>query len=103
MYKLIFDYCFILSINIRYIPYRDSKLTMLLMDSLGGNSKALMIACISPSAVYFDETLSTMNYAARTMNIKNKPIIKFTIKLIYIKNVNLLAKPVKVLMYVIVV
>lgn len=75
MYKLIFDYCFILSINIRYIPYRDSKLTMLLMDSLGGNSKALMIACISPSAVYFDETLSTMNYAARTMNIKNKPII----------------------------
>lgn len=46
------------------------------MDSLGGNSKALMIACISPSATYFEETLSTMNYAARTMNIKNKPIIQ---------------------------
>lgn len=48
---------------------------MLLMDSLGGNCKALMIACISPSAYYFDETLSTMNYAQRTMNIKNKPVI----------------------------
>jgi hypothetical protein len=43
---------------------------MLLMDSLGGNSKALMIACVSPSSFYFDETLSTMNYASRTMNIK---------------------------------
>ena len=59
----------------KYIPYRDSKLTMLLMDSLGGTSKALMIACISPSATYIDETLSTLNYATRTMNIKNKPII----------------------------
>ncbi|EGR29298.1 kinesin heavy chain, putative [Ichthyophthirius multifiliis] len=58
-----------------YVPYRDSKLTMLLMDSLGGTAKALMIACISPSGAYFEETLSTMNYAARTMNIKNKPVI----------------------------
>ena len=61
-----------------YIPYRDSKLTMLLMDSLGGSSKALMIACVSPSAVYFDETMSTLKYAARTMNIKNKPLIQVT-------------------------
>lgn len=37
-----------------YIPYRDSKLTMLLMDSLGGTSKALMVACASPASVYFD-------------------------------------------------
>jgi hypothetical protein len=59
-----------------YIPYRDSKLTMLLMDSLGGTSKALMIACISPSSVYIEETLSTLNYACRTMNIKNKPVIQ---------------------------
>ena len=58
-----------------YIPYRDSKLTMLLMDSLGGTAKALMIACVSPSGIYFEETLSTMNYAARTMNIKNKPVV----------------------------
>lgn len=46
------------------------------MDSLGGSSKALMIACVSPSAVYLDETLSTLKYAARTMNIKNKPIVQ---------------------------
>ena len=63
------------NLNQKYIPYRDSKLTMLLMDSLGGSSKALMIACVSPSAVYFEESLSTMNYASRTMNIKNKPVI----------------------------
>lgn len=49
---------------------------MLLMDSLGGNAKALMIACASPSETYFDETLSTLNYAARTMNIRNKPVIQ---------------------------
>jgi kinesin family protein 12 len=35
-----------------------------------------MIACASPSSAYFDETLSTLNYAARTMNIKNKPVIQ---------------------------
>lgn len=63
-----------------YIPYRDSKLTMLLMDSLGGTSKALMIACVSPSVTYFDETLSTLNYATRTMNIKNKPVVQMNQK-----------------------
>ena len=62
--------------KVPYIPYRDSKLTMLLMDSLGGSSKALMVACVSPASTYFDETLSTLNYATRTMNIKNKPIIQ---------------------------
>ena len=45
------------------------------MDSLGGKSKALMIACISPSNIFFEESLNSMQYAARTMNIKNKPII----------------------------
>lgn len=63
-----------------YIPYRDSKLTMLLMDSLGGTSKALMIACVSPSSAYVEETLSTLSYASRTMNIKNKPIIQMDAK-----------------------
>ena len=48
---------------------------MLLMDSLGGTSKALMIACVSPSLVYGEETISTLNYATRTMNIKNKPVV----------------------------
>lgn len=59
-----------------HIPYRDSKLTKLLMDSLGGTSKALMIANISPASAYAEETMSTLNYATRAMNIKNKPIIK---------------------------
>lgn len=62
--------------NSKHIPYRDSKLTMLLMDSLGGRSKALMIAWVSPSHMYLEETLSTLNYATRTMNIKNKPIVQ---------------------------
>lgn len=64
----------------KYIPYRDSKLTMLLMDSLGGSSKALMIACISPSHQWAEETISTLNYATRTMNIKNKPVIQMDAK-----------------------
>jgi kinesin family member 12 len=67
-------------INQKYIPYRDSKLTMLLQDSLGGTSKALMIACISPSNTYAEETLSTMNYASRAMNIKNKPVLQMDAK-----------------------
>jgi len=56
--------------------YRESKLTMLLMDSLGGTSLALMIACVSPCSAWADETISTLNYAARTMNIKNKPVLQ---------------------------
>ena len=67
-------------INQAYIPYRDSKLTMLLMDSLGGTSKALMIACLSPSVTYAEETLSTLNYACRAMNIKNKPVVQMDAK-----------------------
>jgi len=66
--------------NQKYIPFRDSKLTMLLQDSLGGTSKALMIACASPSEVYADETLSTLNFASRTMNIKNKPVVQMDAK-----------------------
>jgi hypothetical protein len=67
-------------INQKYIPFRDSKLTMLLQDSLGGTSRALMIACVSPSETYADETISTLNYATRTMNIKNKPIVQVDAK-----------------------
>jgi hypothetical protein len=59
-----------------HIPYRDSKLTMLLADSLGGSAKALIIACISPSSIYSEETLSTINYATRAMNIVNTPVIQ---------------------------
>ena len=64
----------------QHIPYRDSKLTMLLMDSIGGSAKTLMIACISPSSIYSDETMSTLNYASRTMNIKNKPLVQMDSK-----------------------
>ncbi|XP_011051088.1 PREDICTED: kinesin-like protein KIF21A isoform X1 [Acromyrmex echinatior] len=58
-----------------HIPYRDSKLTRLLQDSLGGNSQTVMIACVSPSDRDFMETLSTLKYANRARNIKNKVII----------------------------
>jgi kinesin family protein 3/17 len=56
-----------------HIPYRDSKLTRLLQDSLGGNTKTVMIAAISPADYNYDETLSTLRYASRAKNIKNKP------------------------------
>ena len=59
--------------KINHIPYRDSKLTRLLQDSLGGNTKTLMIAAISPADFNFDETLTTLRYAARAKKIKNKP------------------------------
>jgi hypothetical protein len=58
-----------------HIPYRDSKLTRLLQDSLGGNTKTVMIAAISPADYNYDETLSTLRYANRAKNIKNKPKI----------------------------
>ncbi|KAI6175419.1 Kinesin domain containing protein [Aphelenchoides bicaudatus] len=58
-----------------HIPYRDSKLTRLLQDSLGGNTKTVMIACVSPSDNNYDETLSTLRYANRAKNIKNQPKI----------------------------
>lgn len=59
-----------------HVPYRDSKLTRLLQDSLGGNSQTLMMACVSPSDTNFAETLSTLKYANRARNIKNKVAIQ---------------------------
>ncbi|CAG9314004.1 unnamed protein product [Blepharisma stoltei] len=56
-----------------HIPYRDSKLTMLLQDSLGGNTKTVMIAVISPADYNYEESLSTLRYASRAKFIKNKP------------------------------
>ena len=58
-----------------HIPYRDSKLTRLLQDSLGGNSHTLMIACVSPADTNLEETISTLRYADRARKIKNKPIV----------------------------
>lgn len=57
-----------------YISYRDSKLTRLLQDSLGGNSVTLMVACVSPADYNIEETLSTLRYADRAKKIKNKPV-----------------------------
>ena len=53
-----------------FVPYRDSKLTRLLKDSLGGNTKTVMIACISQSPLCFEETLSTLKYAGRARKIE---------------------------------
>ena len=58
-----------------HVPYRDSKLTRLLENSLGGNCKTTMIATISPAQCSFNESLSTLNFAKRAKNIKNRPII----------------------------
>ncbi|CAH0594100.1 unnamed protein product [Chrysodeixis includens] len=61
--------------NRSFISYRDSKLTRLLQDSLGGNSLTLMVACVSPADYNLDETVSTLRYADRARRIRNKPII----------------------------
>ncbi|KAJ3681550.1 hypothetical protein LUZ60_016039 [Juncus effusus] len=59
--------------HLGHIPYRDSKLTRLLRDSLGGRTKTCIIATVSPSVHCLEETLSTLDYAHRAKNIKNRP------------------------------
>lgn len=59
----------------QFIPYRESVLTWLLRENLGGNSKTAMIAAISPADINYDETLSTLNYANRTKNIVCKAVV----------------------------
>ncbi|XP_038159141.1 kinesin-like protein KIF3B [Cyprinodon tularosa] len=58
-----------------HIPYRDSKLTRMLQDSLGGNARTVMVANIGPASYNMEETLTTLCYANRAKNIKNKPHI----------------------------
>ncbi|KAG9318633.1 kinesin domain-containing protein [Chiua virens] len=58
-----------------HVPYRDSKLTRLLQDSLGGNAHTLMIACVSPTEWNVAETVNTLKYANRARNIKNRAIV----------------------------
>lgn len=58
-----------------HIPYRESKLTHILQDSLGGNTKTTLIATISPAQVNLLETCSTLDYASKAKNIKNAPMI----------------------------
>ena len=62
-----------LSFNRKHIPYKDSKLTRLLADSLGGNTKTVMFANISPASYNYDETVGTLRYASRAKLIKNAP------------------------------
>lgn len=53
-----------------YVPFRDSKLTRLLTESLGGNCKTTICACISPSMVHYDESYTTLLFATRAMSVK---------------------------------
>lgn len=58
-----------------HIPYRNSKLTRLLQDSLGGNSKTVMVANVGPADYNYDESMSTLRYATRAKSIKNHAVI----------------------------
>ena len=55
-----------------FVPYRDSKLTRIMKDSLGGNTKSVMIACISGSFLCYEETYNTLKYACRVKNIEKE-------------------------------
>jgi len=55
-----------------FVPFRDSKLTRLLKDSLGGNTRTVMLACVSPSSIAYEETVNTLNYASRARKIRKK-------------------------------
>ncbi|KOG99888.1 kinesin motor protein CIN8 [Saccharomyces eubayanus] len=73
-----------------HIPFRESKLTRLLQDSLGGNTKTALIATISPAKVTSEETCSTLEYASKAKNIKNKPQLgAFIMKDILVKNITM--------------
>ena len=65
----------LVSSNPAHIPYRDSKLTRLLQESLGGNAKTVMIANIGPAEYNYEETMSSLRYASEAKKIKNKPKI----------------------------
>ena len=57
------------------MPFRESKLTQLLIDSLRGRGCALMVACCSPSASHVDETYNTLHFASLALHIKSKPVV----------------------------
>ena len=65
----------------KYVPYRDSKLTRVLQESLGGNAKTCLIITCSPSSFNAPETLSTLRFGERAKSIKNKPKVnkEFTV------------------------
>ena len=57
------------------VPYRDSALTRMLQNALGGNSKTIMICSLSPASINYEETLSTLRYADRAKKIQNKAVV----------------------------
>ncbi|XP_066257434.1 kinesin-like protein KIF11 isoform X1 [Euwallacea similis] len=61
--------------NSKYVPYRDSKLTRILRDSLGGHTKTCIVATVSPAQVAYDETQNTLEYALRAKDIRNTPMM----------------------------
>ena len=68
----------LISPNAKYVSYRDSKLTRILQESLGGNAKTSLIVTISPSGYNSEETLSSLNFGLRAMKVQNKPVINRT-------------------------
>ncbi len=59
----------------KFVPYRNSSLTRILQNALGGNSQTIMICAISPAEDNYEETLSTLRYADQAKKIKNKPVV----------------------------
>jgi hypothetical protein len=59
----------------QHVPFRDSKLTRLLQDSLGGNCKTALIVTVGPSLRHLDETVSTLTFGMRAMHVHNKPAV----------------------------
>jgi len=67
--------CLSRTVKAKHVPFRDSKLTRILQDSLGGNSLTIMIACLSPAGSNIGQSINTLNYANRAKMIKNKPVV----------------------------
>lgn len=59
----------------KFVPYRNSSLTRILQNALGGNSQTIMICAVSPASDNYEETLSTLRYADQAKKIKNKPVV----------------------------
>ena len=57
----------------KFIPYRNSKLTRILKDSLNGSTPVLMVVCVAPNFIYLDETLNSLKYAEKASKIKERP------------------------------
>lgn len=60
----------------KHVPYRNSKLTQLLQESFGGEALCLMVTCISPAGGFAEESLNSLNYAQKAMNIRNRPVVR---------------------------